>query len=124
MNDNYPDDIRDFDDHPGSPFYDDSGFEAAVIHKCQELEECEVKVAEIVAEISNAKYDALTKEVYSSFADNKLALSLIDAFHDAEPQLFQEAIINNKELLNDASVCIIDEAVYSYAEDLVLKEGR
>jgi len=122
MNDNYPDDIRDFDDHPGSPFYDDSGFEDAVDEKVAELEECEVKIAEIIAEISNAKYDALTKEVYSSFADNKLALSLIDEFHDAEPQLFQEAIINNKALLNDAAFCIIDDAVYSYAEDLVLKQ--
>ncbi len=121
-NDNYPDDIRQFDDHPGSPFYDDSGFESAVDEVFEELLDDSVKVAEIVSEMTNAKYDELMKAVYESFSDDKLALVMIDYLHDAEPQLFQEALTDNKKFLNDKAVELIDDAVYEYAENIVLKQ--
>ncbi len=121
-NDNYPDDIRQFDDHPGSPFYDDSGFESAVDEVFDELLDDSVKVAEIVSEMTNAKYDELIKAVYESFSDNQLALNMIDSLHDAEPQLFQEALTDNKKFLNDKAVELIDDAVYEYAENIVLKQ--
>ncbi len=121
-NDNYPDDIRQFDDHPGSPFYDDSGFESAVDEVFDELLDDSVKVAEIVSEMTNAKYDELMKAVYESFSDDKLALVMIDYLHDAEPQLFQEALTDNKKFLNDKAVELIDDAVYEYAENIVLKQ--
>ncbi len=121
-NDNYPDDIRQFDDHPGSPFYDDSGFESAVDEVFDELLDDSVKVAEIVSEMTNAKYDELIKAVYESFSDNELALNMIDSLHDAEPQLFQEALTDNKKFLNDKAVELIDDAVYEYAENIVLKQ--
>ncbi len=121
-NDNYPDDIRQFDDHPGSPFYDDSGFESAVDEVFDELLDDSVKVAEIVSEMTNAKYDELMKAVYESFSDNQLALNMIDSLHDAEPQLFQEALTDNKKFLNDKAVELINDAVYEYAENIVLKQ--
>ncbi len=121
-NDNYPDDIRQFDDHPGSPFYDDSGFESAVDEVFEELLDDSVKVAEIISEMTNAKYDELMKAVYESFSDNQLALNMIDSLHDAEPQLFQEALTDNKKFLNDKAVELIDDAVYEYAENIVLKQ--
>ncbi len=121
-NDNYPDDIRQFDDHPGSPFYDDSGFESAVDEVFDELLDDSVKVAEIVSEMTNAKYDELMKAVYESFSNNQLALNMIDSLHDAEPQLFQEALTDNKKFLNDKAVELIDDAVYEYAENIVLKQ--
>ncbi len=122
MNDNYPDDIRQFDGTPGSPFYDDSGFESAVDEVFDELLDDSVKVAEIVSEMTNAKYDELMKAVYESFSDDKLALVMIDYLHDAEPQLFQEALTDNKKFLNDKAVELIDDAVYEYAENIVLKQ--
>ncbi len=121
-NDNYPDDIRQFDDHPGSPFYDDSGFESAVDEVFDELLDDSVKVAEIVSEMTNAKYDELMKAVYESFSNDKLALVMIDYLHDAEPQLFQEALTDNKKFLNDKAVELIDDAVYEYSENIVLKQ--
>jgi len=121
-NDNYPDDIREYDNHPGSPFYDDSGFESAVDEVFDELLDDSVKVAEIVSEMTNAKYDQLIKAVYESFSDNQLALNMIDSLHDAEPQLFQEALTENKKFLNDKAVELIDDAVYEYAENIVLKQ--
>ncbi len=122
MNDNYPDDIRQFDDHPGSPFYDDSGFESAVDEVFDELIDDSVKVAEIISEMTNAKYDELMKAVYEPFSDDKLALVMIDYLHDAEPQLFQEALTDNKKFLNDKAVELINDAVYEYSENIVLKQ--
>jgi len=48
--DNYPDDIRSFDDNPNSPFYDDGGFEDAVTAKYDEIIENVAKHAEEIAE--------------------------------------------------------------------------
>ena len=122
MNDNYPDDIRDFDNHPGSPFYDDSGFEAAVAHKCQELSNCHVKVAEIICELDDKPYQKLVDSALFSIKDNKLLTAIINTLKDAEPELFHEALTDNKELLSDEAISLIDDAVYSHAEDLVLKQ--
>ena len=124
MNDNYPDDIREYDNHPGSPFYDDSGFEAAVAHKFEELKECHVKVAEIICELDEKPYQKLIDAALVSIKDNKLLSAIINTLKDAEPELFHEALTDNRELLSDEANSLISEAVYSYAEGLALKEGR
>ena len=122
MNDNYPDDIREYDNHPGSPFYDDSGFEAAVAHKCEELEECHVKVAEIICELDDEPYQKLIDAALVSIKDTKLLKAIINTLKDAEPELFHEALTDNRDLLSDEANSLISEAVYSYAENIVLKQ--
>jgi hypothetical protein len=121
-NDNYPDDIRDFDNHPGSPFYDDSGFESAVAHKFEELKECHVKVAEIICELDDKPYQKIIDAALVSVKDNKLLTAIIDTLIHAEPELFHEALTDNRDLLSDEANSLIDDAVYSHAEDLVLKQ--
>jgi hypothetical protein len=121
-NDNYPDDIRDFDNHPGSPFYDDSGFESAVNHKFEELKECHVKVAEIICELDDEPYSKLIDAVLVSIKDNKLLIAIISTLKDAEPELFHEALTDNRDLLSDEANSLIDDAVYDYAQDSVLKQ--
>jgi hypothetical protein len=121
-NDNYPDDIRDFDNHPGSPFYDDSGFESAVAHKFEELKECHVKVAEIICELDDKPYQKIIDAALVSIKDNKLLMAIINTLKDAEPELFHEALTDNKELLSEVCRVLIYEAVYDYAQDSVLKQ--
>ena len=60
--------------------------------------------------------------LYSLSKDNKLLTAIINTLKDAEPELFHEALTDNKELLSDEAISLIDDAVYSHAEDLVLKQ--
>ncbi len=115
MNDNYPDDIRQFDDHPGSPFYNDSGFESAVNHEFEELKQCHIKVAEIICELDEKPYQKLIDAALASIKDNKLLTAIINTLKDAEPELFHEALTDNRDLLSDEANNLIDDAVFSYA---------
>ncbi len=122
MNDNYPDDIRQFDGTPGSPFYDDSGFESAVNHEFEELKQCHIKVAEIICELDEKPYQKLIDAALASIKDNKLLTAVINTLKHAEPELFHEALTDNRDLLSDEANSLIDDAVFSYAENIVLKQ--
>ncbi len=122
MNDNYPDDIRQFDDHPGSPFYDDSDRQARIDEKFQELKECHIKVSEIICELDEKPYQKLIDAALVSIKDNKLLTAIINTLKDAEPELFHEALTDNRDLLSDEANSLIDDAVFSYAENIVLKQ--
>ncbi len=121
-NDNYPDDIRQFDDHPGSPFFDDSGFESAVDEVFNELRECHIKVSEIICELDERPYQKLIDAALVSIKDNKLLTAIVNTLKDAEPELFHEALTDNRDLLSYEANSLIDEAVFSYAENIVLKQ--
>ena len=63
MNDSgYPDDIRQYDSDPRSPFYDDKGYEAFYESRVAEL-------LEDITEIMNIDHDAILEIVFDQWQD-------------------------------------------------------
>ena len=58
----YPDDIRQYDNDPRSPFYDDRGYESFIESRVNEL-------LDDVSELTNIKHDILLEIIFDQWGD-------------------------------------------------------
>lgn len=115
MNSNYPDNIRDFDHDPRSPFYDDGGLEEAHVAKMKEIDGDEKLVAEIIGELKADEYTKLTKSVNDSLG--VIGRFMSDALSDADAEEWQLVIAKMYKatvLPVDANL-VVEEAISAYA---------
>jgi len=95
---NYPDDIRDFDHDPRSPFYDDGGFEDA----------CSVKHSEIEEDI--AGHSDVIMEGLASLSDEDCSKFLVSLLSDDDKS------VDANLILEDVIADIAKEKVESESE--------
>ena len=86
----YPDDIRQYDHDPRSPFYDDKGYELFFESRVDEL-------LKDVTELTDVDHDAITEIIFDQWKDGKPAnktamLNMLDKYFNglAEKQADKE----------------------------------
>jgi len=115
---NYPDDIRQYDDNPNSPFFDDSGLEDAHTAKCEEIEADMELIAEIISELSGEKYTEMQKAINKSISG--IGFLMMDTLSDVDCEAYQIVLANNWQDLPVEAHLIIEEAISEYAMSEVL----